>query len=215
MSAPHTTAFTVGLTGGIGSGKSLVGFMFAERGVTVIDTDAIAHAMTAPHGPAMARIAAEFGTGFVAADGSLDRAQMRALVFSDPGARQRLEAILHPMIREAANAAAVNATGPYTIFVVPLLVESGDWRERVARVLVVDCPEALQVQRVVARNGLAESQVQAIMATQASRAERLAAADDVIVNDTEIDVLELRVEALHQQYLAFAAKLDAGPRERL
>ena len=151
----------------------------------------------------------------IRAHGALDRDAMRGRAFEDPAARRLLEAILHPMIREAANAAAVNATGPYTIFVVPLLVESGDWRQRVARVLVVDCPEALQVQRVVARNGLAESQVHAIMATQASRAERLAAADDVIANDTGIDVLERRVEALHQQYLAFAAKLGAQGIERL
>ena len=147
MSAPHATAFTVGLTGGIGSGKSLVADMFAERGATVIDTDAIAHAMTAPHGPAMHRIEAEFGAAFVAADGSMDRARMRELVFSDPQARHRLEAILHPMIREAANAAAVLAQGPYTIFAVPLLVEAGGWRARVSRVLVVDCAEALQADR--------------------------------------------------------------------
>ncbi|MFD2367644.1 dephospho-CoA kinase [Pseudoduganella sp. GCM10020061] len=215
MSAPHTTAFTVGLTGGIGSGKSLVADMFAARGATVVDTDAIAHAMTAPHGPAMHRIEAEFGRAYIAADGSMDRARMRELVFTDAGAKRRLEAILHPMIREAANAAAVVAQGAYTIFAVPLLVEAGGWRERVARVLVVDCPEALQVQRVMARNGLSEQQVRAIMANQATREARQAAADDIVDNSGSIDDLGPQVERLHQQYLAFAAKLAAGPIERL
>jgi dephospho-CoA kinase len=215
MSGPHATAFTVGLTGGIGSGKTLVADLFAGCGATVIDTDAIAHAMTAPHGPAMHRIEAEFGAAYIAADGSMDRARMRELVFSDPGARQRLEAILHPMIREAANAAAVLAEGPYTIFAVPLLVEAGGWRERVARVLVVDCPEALQVERVMARNGLAEGQVHAIMASQATRGERLAAADDVVDNSGSIADLGPQIARLHRQYLEFAAKLNAGPIERL
>lgn len=215
IGAPHATAFTVGLTGGIGSGKSLVADLFAARGATVIDTDAIAHAMTAPHGPAMQRIADEFGPDYVAADGSMDRARMRELVFSAPGAKQRLEAILHPMIREAANAAAVLAQGPYTIFAVPLLVEAGGWRARVARVLVIDCPESLQVARVMARNGLDEGQVRAIMANQATRAERLAAADDVVLNDSGIDELGPQVERLHRQYLGFAAKMAAGPIEGL
>ncbi|HEY1044690.1 MAG TPA: dephospho-CoA kinase, partial [Telluria sp.] len=197
------------------SGKSLVADMFAERGASVIDTDAIAHAMTAPHGPAMGRIATEFGDAYVAPDGSLDRARMRELVFSDPSARHRLEAILHPMIREAANAAAVLATGPYTIFAVPLLVEAGGWRQRVARVLVVDCPEALQVERVMARNGLSGQQVRAIMASQASRTERLAAADDVVDNSGSVAELGPQIERLHRQYLAFAAKFAARPIERL
>lgn len=209
MSAPHATAFTVGLTGGIGSGKSLVARMLAERGATVIDTDAIARALTAPHGAAMARIAGEFGPGFVAPDGSLDRARMRELVFADPDAKRRLESILHPLIREAANAAAVIAEGPYTVFEVPLLVESGGWRERVSRVLVVDCPEALQLQRVVARSGLPEDQVRAIMAAQASRAQRLAVADDVVSNDAGIDELAQQVDRLHRQYLDFSAKKAA------
>ncbi|MGZ5202734.1 MAG: dephospho-CoA kinase [Telluria sp.] len=193
----------------------MVADLLAARGATLVDTDAIAHAMTAPHGPAMAAIGAAFGPDFVAADGSLDRARMRALVFSDPAAKARLEAILHPLIRAAAEAQAAAATGSYVVFVVPLLVESGAWRARVQRILVVDCPEAVQVQRVMARNGLAEDQVRAILAAQATRAERLAAADDVIVNDGPVEALEPLVDALHAQYAAAAGKLPCIPMQRL
>lgn len=215
MSAPHATAFTVGLTGGIGSGKSLVAKMLAERGATVIDTDAIARALTAPHGAAMARIGEQFGPAFVAADGSLDRARMRELVFSDPQAKARLEAILHPMIRAATNAAAAVAAGDYTIFVVPLLVEAGDWKRRVDRVLVVDCPESVQIQRVIARNGLPEAQVRAIMGAQATREQRLAAADDVILNDAGLDELQAQVDLLHRRYREIAAGMAKTARDRL
>lgn len=215
MDEPRGTAFTVGLTGGIGSGKSRVADMFGERGASVIDTDVIAHAMTAPNGPAMAAIGREFGPAYVTADGSLDRARMRELAFADPGARTRLEAILHPLIRAATEAAAAIAGGAYTLFVVPLLVESGNWRERVERILVVDCPEALQIQRVMARNGLPEDQVRAIMAAQASRAQRLAAADDVILNDAGLDELQVQVDRLHRHYLALAAAMAKKTRDRL
>ncbi|MDB5952860.1 MAG: dephospho-CoA kinase, partial [Massilia sp.] len=166
----------IGLTGGIGCGKTTVADMFAARGASVIDTDQIAHALTAPHGAAMPALLAEFGADFATPDGALDRARMRALVFADPGARTRLEAILHPRIREATAAAALLATGPYVIFAVPLLIESGSWRDRVTRVLAVDCVEATQVARVMARNALPEAQVRAIMAAQVTRAQRLAAA---------------------------------------
>ncbi|MFP5392334.1 MAG: dephospho-CoA kinase [Gammaproteobacteria bacterium] len=196
--------FTVGLTGGIGCGKTTVADRFAELGAAIVDTDQIAHSLTAPRGPAMPAIVAAFGEQFAEPDGALDRARMRALVFSDPGAKARLEAILHPLIRSTAEAAALAATGPYVIMVVPLLIESGTWRERVDRVLVIDCLEETQVRRVMARNGLPEAQVRAIMATQASRAERLAAADDVIVNDEGMDTLPARIARLHEQYLALA-----------
>jgi dephospho-CoA kinase len=207
--------FSVGLTGGIGCGKSTVADLFAARGASVIDTDQIAHALTAPGGAAMPALLAEFGADYAAADGALDRAKMRALVFADPGARARLEAILHPAIREATAAAALLATGPYLMFVVPLLIESGTWRERVARVLAIDCPEEVQVARVMARNGLPEAQVRAIMAAQVTRAQRQAAADDLIVNDDGLDALLPQVERLHAFYLDEAARLASQANERL
>jgi dephospho-CoA kinase len=207
--------FTVGLTGGIGCGKTTVADLFAARGASVIDTDQIAHSLTAPHGAAMPALLAEFGPDFATPEGALDRAKMRALVFADPGARARLEGILHPRIREATAAAALLATGPYVMFVVPLLIESGTWRERVARVLAIDCPEEVQVARVMARNGLPEAQVHAIMAAQVTRAERQAAADDIILNDDGLDALMPQVERLHAFYLAEAARFAALPNERL
>jgi dephospho-CoA kinase len=163
----------------------------------------------------MPALLAEFGPDFATLDGALDRAKMRALVFADPGARARLEGILHPRIREATVAAALLATGPYVMFVVPLLIESGTWRERVARVLAIDCPEEVQVARVMARNGLPEAQVRAIMAAQVTRAERQAAADDIILNDDGLDALMPQVERLHAFYLAEAARFAALPNERL
>jgi dephospho-CoA kinase len=198
----------VGLTGGIGCGKSTVADLFAARGASVIDTDQIAHALTAPHGAAMPALLAEFGDAFATPEGALDRAKMRNLVFADPGARTRLEAILHPKIREATAAAAAIATGPYVIFVVPLLIESGSWSERVNRVAVIDCPEELQVQRVMARSQLPEAQVHAIMAAQATRQQRLAAADDVILNDDGIDLLAPQVDRLHAFYVGNAARIE-------
>jgi dephospho-CoA kinase len=215
MNLPAQLVFSVGLTGGIGCGKTTVADMFAARGASVIDTDQIAHALTAPHGAAMPALLAEFGAGFATPDGALDRAKMRALVFADPGARTRLEAILHPRIREATAAAALLATGPYVIFAVPLLIESGSWRDRVTRVLAVDCAEATQVARVMARNALPEAQVRAIMAAQVTREQRLAAADDVIVNDDGIDALVPQVERLHAEYLAQAKRMATLPMERL
>jgi dephospho-CoA kinase len=200
--------FTIGLTGGIGCGKSTVADLFAARGASVIDTDLIAHELTAPHGAAMPALLAEFGQDFATPEGALDRAKMRNLVFSDPTARGRLEAILHPKIRDATVAAAAIASGPYVVFVVPLLIESGTWSERVSRVLVIDCPEELQVQRVMARSNLPEAQVKAIMAAQASREQRLAAADDVILNDNGLDLLAPQVERLHAFYMDNAAKMS-------
>ncbi|MBV7536440.1 dephospho-CoA kinase [Duganella sp. sic0402] len=193
--------FAIGLTGGIGSGKSTVADMFAARGASIVDTDLIAHSMTAPGGPAMPDILRAFGPEFADADGAMDRARMRTLVFSDTSAKARLEAILHPRIRDAALAAAAAATGSYVIYAVPLLIESGTWRARVTRLLAVDCAEEVQIARVMARNNLPEAQVRAIMAAQVSRAQRLAAADDVIVNNAGIEDLTAQVERLHAFYL--------------
>ena len=215
MTPGQTHAFSVGLTGGIGCGKTTVADMFGALGASLVDTDAIAHALTAPHGSAMPAILAEFGEDFATPQGALDRAKMRELVFTDPGARARLEAILHPRIREATAAAAALATGPYIIFVVPLLIESGTWRERVTRILAIDCSEATQVARVMARNNLSESQVRAIMAAQVTREQRLANADDVVLNDDGIDALRPQVERLHAFYLFEAARLNGSTMQRL
>lgn len=195
------SSFVVGLTGGIGSGKSTVAELFAEHGAVVVDTDAIAHEITGPGGAAMAALAAAFGPRVVRADGGLERTAMRQLVFADPAQRIRLEGILHPLIRERSAQRCRAATSPYVILAVPLLVEAGGYRARCQRILVVDCDEAVQVARVVARNGLAESEVRAIMAAQAGRRERLAVADDVVRNDGGIEALREQVDALHARYV--------------
>ena len=199
-----TPAFSVGLTGGIGCGKSTVADLFAALGATIVDTDVIAHALTAPQGAAMPAIVAEFGPDFTQPDGALDRARMRTLVFSDATARARLEAILHPRIRAATEAAGQAATGAYVIYVVPLLIESGSWRERVTRVLAIDCSEDTQVARVMQRSHLSADEVRAIMATQVTRARRLAEADDVVDNDAGLEALQAQVQALHERYLALS-----------
>ncbi|WP_059413480.1 dephospho-CoA kinase [Cupriavidus basilensis] len=199
----------IGLTGGIGSGKTRVADLFATRGAALIDTDLLAHEITAPGGLAIAALVAAFGPGCLRADGAMDRDAMRALVFADPAAKARLEAITHPLIRQLteARAAEIRAAGrhPYLIYVVPLLVESGTWASRVDRVLVVDCSEATQVARVMARNGFTRAQVEAIMAKQARRAERLARADDVVDNDGPPEALAPQVERLDRLYRALAA----------
>lgn len=196
--------FSVGLTGGIGSGKSTVADLFAAHGAALIDTDQIAHQLTAPAGLAMPAIKAEFGDAFITSSGAMDRARMRELVFTDPAAKARLEAILHPLIRSETERAAAQAQGDYLLFVVPLLVESGSWKNQVSRVLVVDCPEEAQIARVMQRNGLAEHQVRAIMAAQATRAARLAIADDVVVNDADAAALVPQVQRLHAFYVSLA-----------
>ncbi|HCY62388.1 MAG TPA: dephospho-CoA kinase [Oxalobacteraceae bacterium] len=201
-------AFTVGLTGGIGSGKTTVANMFAARGAAIIDTDQIAHELTRPGGIAIPAIAAQFGSDFIASTGALDRSRMRDAVFADPAAKRRLEAILHPLIRSECERAAQQAQGPYLILVVPLLVESGNWKQRVSRVLVVDCPEQQQIMRVMDRNGLSEAQVHAIMASQATREQRLAAADDVLSNTEETAALEPQVERLHALYCHMARQIS-------
>ena len=197
--------FAVGLTGGIGSGKTTVADLFAAHGVPIVDTDLIAHRITAPHGVAMPSIAQEFGRDFIAADGSLDRAKMRALVFSDNTAKSRLEAITHPLIRAETERERNGAKGPYLIVVVPLLVESGNWKTRVNRVLVVDCSVDMQIARVMRRNAFTREEVVAIVGRQATRDARLAAADDVIVNeDAPLEQLAAQVDRLHRQYLSLA-----------
>ena len=175
----------IGLTGGIGSGKSTVAAALVELGgALLVDTDAISRALTAPGGGAMAAIEARFGRPFVASDGALDRAAMRDLAFRDPAAKQALESILHPMIgTETARQAALAVPRQRVVFDVPLLVESGRWRRLVDRVLVVDCDESTQIARVMARSGLSEGAVRTILAQQATRAQRRAAADAVIHND--------------------------------
>lgn len=194
----------IGLTGGIGSGKTRVADMFAARGAALIDTDLLAHEITAPGGAAIGPLVAAFGPGCLRPDGAMDRDAMRALVFSDPTAKATLEGITHPLIRSLteSRAAAVRAGGqhPYLIYVVPLLVESGTWRARVGRVLVVDCQEETQIARVMARNGFTRAQVLAIMARQATRAARLAVADDVIDNDGPPEALAPQVARLDAKY---------------
>ena len=198
------TPFSIGLTGGIGSGKTTVANLFGERGAALIDTDAIAHQLTTPGGAAIDAIRAAFGDDFIGADGAMDRARMRAHVFADAGARKRLEAVLHPLIRSETARAAQAARGDYLIFVVPLLVESQQWRTRTSRILVVDCSEEVQIARVMQRNGMTRTQVEAIMTAQATRAERLAAADDIIENNGDTAALLPQIERLHALYLAMA-----------
>jgi len=195
----------VGLTGGIGSGKSAAADEFARLGATVVDTDAIAHELTGPGGAAMPEVKRQFGGAFVDAAGAMDRERMRELVFSDPAQKQRLEALLHPMIRAESARRIASATGPYVLHVVPLLIESPGYRDRVARVLVVDCPEELQITRVRQRGGLPEAEVRRIVASQIQRDKRLAAADDVIDNSGPISAMQQRVRQLHENYLRFAA----------
>lgn len=204
-----TRRYTVGLTGGIGSGKSTVARAFAAYGVEIVDADALAHGLTAPGGAAIPALRAAFGDEVIDATGALDRARMRRIAFADPGARTRLEAILHPMIRAETDRLARSARSPYLILMIPLLVESGDPRARCDRVLVVDCPEAEQIRRVMARSGLARTDVEAIMAAQASRASRLAAADDVVDNAGEPAGIDAQVAMLHRRYLDLASRRDA------
>jgi dephospho-CoA kinase len=190
----------IGLTGGIGSGKSAAAEEFGRLGATVVDTDAISHELTAAGGAALPEIEKVFGRGALNTEGALDRKRMRERVFADPGARRTLEGILHPMIREASRARIAAATGPYVVHVVPLLVESGEYGRRVDRVLVVDAPEEVQLARVRSR-GLADEEIRRIIASQVARAERLAAADDVIDNAGSLPALREQVRALHEKYL--------------
>lgn len=191
----------IGLTGGIGSGKTSAANFFSALGVEAIDTDAIAHQLTQSQGVAMAAIQRDFGENFITTDGALDREKMRRLVFSDSSSRKKLEAILHPLIRTEASRRAALTAAPYLLMVVPLLLEVGNYREMVRRILVVDCNEQSQVERAMARGGLSRQDVDAIMSAQISREERLRQADDVITNDLDMAHLRQQVETLHQKYL--------------
>jgi dephospho-CoA kinase len=191
----------IGLTGGIGCGKSTVAGLFSELGAGIIDTDAISHHLTQRRGDAIAAIGANFGKEYITEDGALDREKMRSLIFSDAASKQRLEGILHPLILEQAKAQMqLLQTKPYIIIVVPLLPVSPGFRQLVQRVLVVDCEETSQVARVMGRSGMEEAEVRDIIAQQTPRAERLQLADDVIHNDAGFDSLAKQVSILHEQY---------------
>ncbi len=192
--------FKLGLTGGIGSGKTYVANLLAGWGASVIDTDQIAHALTAPEGLAIKPIRDAFGADLIGSDGALDRTRMRELVFAMPAKRVVLESILHPLIAQEVFVQAQSATGLYAVFVVPLLVESGRWRDRIDRLCVVDCEETTQIERVQARSGIPIDTIRRILAAQATRAHRLAVADDIIVNsaNTTLEELEKQVLALHE-----------------
>ncbi len=196
-------SFRVGLTGGIASGKTTVARLFEALGVPVIDTDQLAREVVAPGQPLLTRIAERFGPAILTEQGTLDRAALRSLVFSDPVARADLERLMHPAIRLLLEERAAAADGDYQIHVIPLLVETGG-RKNLDRVLVVDCSEALQIRRLQARDGSTEEQARSVLAAQASRAARLAVADDVIENDGELGPLRDRVAALHLRYLELA-----------
>ena len=202
--------FCVGLTGGIGCGKSKTADIFATLGAAVIDTDAISHELTGAGGSAMPEIRAQFGEGYVKPDGSLDRAAMRTLVFADAQAKRRLEAILHPLIGNEVRTRLETSRSPYVILVVPLLLETESYRDLLDRVLVIDCDEQQQIERTMARSALAAEGVRAIIAAQLPRAERLKRADDVISNDADMEMLRARVTALHARYMAAAAGGGAG-----
>jgi dephospho-CoA kinase len=201
-------AYVVGLTGGIGSGKSAAADEFARLGASVVDADAISHELSGPGGAAVPAIKALFGDAAINRAGAMDRAKVRAMVFSDPAKRKALESLLHPMIRDESARRIESATAPYVVHVVPLLVESPGYRARVDRVLVVDAPEDVQVSRVRTR-GIAEPEIRAIIASQAPRAVRLAAADDVVDNSGSLDALRQQVGACHRKYLEIAGKRQA------
>lgn len=195
----------VGLTGGIASGKSVIATMFAELGVPVIDTDLIARQVVMPGQPALAEIRAAFGAGVITASGTLDRKAMRKAIFADADCRRRLEAILHPRIREETIRQAEAADADYQLIVVPLLLES-PLRDFVDRILVVDCQEGTQIQRLLQRDAESEQQARRILAAQSSRKERLAIADEVIANDGDLDAARDQVAALHLRYLQMSAR---------
>jgi len=196
----------IGLTGGIGSGKTSVSDIFSELGVPVIDTDVVARQLTVRDGAALPEIHAAWGESVMRLDGELDRDALRRRIFAAPEERRRLEAILHPLIRRQVVAALAELDAPYVVVVIPLLVETGNYRELLDRVLVVDCPESLQVERVRARSGLSAEEVSAIISAQADRSSRIAAADDVIANDANSRSLREQVLSLDAKYREIAGR---------
>ena len=203
MAAPAASGpgLVVGVTGGIGSGKSTAARLFAECGAGLVDTDEIALRLTQPGQPAVAEIARRFGPQYLTPAGALDRQRMRSHVFSDPAAKAQLEAILHPLIRMQVAEQVRASDAPYVLVLIPLLVETGGYPTLVQRILVVDADETVQIARTMARSALSEEQVRGIMRTQASREQRLAAADDIIDNNGDLEQLRLQVQALHARYL--------------
>jgi dephospho-CoA kinase len=196
----------IGLTGGIGSGKTSVSDIFSELGVPVIDTDLVARQLTARDGAALPEIRSAWGESVMRTDGELDRDALRRRIFADPEERRRLEAILHPLIRRQVVAELAALDAPYVVVVIPLLVETGNYRELLDRVLVVDCPESLQVERVRARSGLSAEEVSAIISAQADRSSRIAAADDIIVNAANNRSLREQVLSLDAKYREIAGR---------
>ena len=200
----------IGLTGGIGSGKSTVADYFAQHGIPVIDADQLARELVVPGSPALNEIINLFGPNILLPDGNLDRHQLRRRVFADPAQKRRLEAILHPRVYTELGYRTQALRTPYCIWVVPLLLETGG-TALVDRVLVVDAPESLQRQRVLRRAGMDETTFEAILSSQVNRAERLSAADDVVVNNSDLSQLQQQVTALHHRYLALAGALPPPP----
>lgn len=196
--------YCVGLTGGIGSGKSSAARLFESLGAGIVDVDNISHTLTKPGGAAIPFIREQFGEAFITPDGSMDRTRMRDQVFSDAPAKARLEAILHPLINQAARDQVALATQPYLMLVVPLLLERDGYRDLIQRVAVVDCSEQQQIERTMRRSAISAASVRAIMATQLPRDQRLARADDVLHNDMGEDNLRQQVAVLHQRYLDLA-----------
>ena len=199
----------IGLTGGIASGKSTVAQLFMDLGVPVVDADEAARTVVAPGTPGLARVLERFGSGVVADNGELDRRALRDRIFSDPGARRDLEAILHPLIRADMEQSAATAAGPYVVMAIPLLIEGGS-RDRVDCILVVDVDEAVQLQRVMARDRCSLEEASSILAAQAGRSLRLAAADDVLPNTGTVTELRQGVDRLHRRYLRLAKALGSG-----
>lgn len=196
--------YCVGLTGGIGCGKSTVAQMFKTLGAVIIDTDEISHALTEPNALGLKQIASDFGASFVSPEGQLDRAKLRALIFSNPEQKAKLEAILHPLIETQVHKMLSDCHGKYALIVVPLLFETGHYLPLIQRKLVVDCDERRQIARTTARSHLAESEVRTIMAHQLPRRDRLQLADDILQNDGDLATLRSTVETLHKQYEFFS-----------
>ena len=203
------TVFCVGLTGGIGCGKSTVAQGFAELGVDIIDTDVLSHALTQPGEIGFNAIIDHFGPRYLLPDETLDRAGLRNLIFSDANAKQTLESLLHPLILTQVQAKLLQCSAAYALIVVPLLFETENYRALIQRNLVVDCSEAQQIERTMARSGLSEATVRAIMSSQVTRATRLARADDIVSNINDLDSLTAQISMLHTKYLSLAREAPA------